>query len=503
MRRTRLLALALALATAPGCSLLFSSSHHVGGEVADSGTPDGASSDSATDAAVDAAIDAGCDSADPDGDGVSECEGDCAPDDPTIYPDAPPICGNGVYESCTHDARATLSALFHAEELGVFHREILLPASLGSIEDDFSFGINRGDGTSHAIEMVAAVHDGTVQGTHAWLSNPIVDEAPTPFHGLFGSNRTAPIAALSFHPANDPNGATVSAFAIDAGAMQTYSGDLFLSPQAYTPAALESTVSFGGTTAGVASTARELDSENIIHGVLVHRMDETLHFQRIDQQSGLTDDLGPLGAYRALILRANNDGIFVAQSLATPEDTTWIDTNAGNYSTLAGLPEAPFRGPVAPISRAGGAAAFVTTGNAIHAGTVTGCGTGACALHTSTEIAPAGDLVSDLRGVVVGTAAGIHGHAVALVRHGASEDTIELILLTDTAAPLSSGAGPALSVPIGGRVDGLGLGTAEQAFMFEGTSAESTAYAVAFGALVTSGGARRIIMSGVSACELH
>jgi hypothetical protein len=45
-----------------------------------------------------------CDATDPDGDGVSECQGDCDNNDPTVHPGAPEICGDMKDNGCTGQA---------------------------------------------------------------------------------------------------------------------------------------------------------------------------------------------------------------------------------------------------------------------------------------------------------------------------------------------------------------------------------------------------------------
>jgi hypothetical protein len=62
----------------------------------DGATPDGGGMDGATDAAMDS----GPVCMDVDGDGVTDCAGDCDDSDPTTYPGAPEICGDGVANDC-------------------------------------------------------------------------------------------------------------------------------------------------------------------------------------------------------------------------------------------------------------------------------------------------------------------------------------------------------------------------------------------------------------------
>jgi len=67
----------------------------------DSGMGDSATTDSgAGDATVDTGVDSGPTCMDADGDGVTDCAGDCDDSDATTYPGAPEICGDGVANDC-------------------------------------------------------------------------------------------------------------------------------------------------------------------------------------------------------------------------------------------------------------------------------------------------------------------------------------------------------------------------------------------------------------------
>jgi len=69
---------------------------------ADAATDSGAdaATDPATDSGADAAMDSGPVCMDGDGDGVTDCAGDCDDGDPTTYPGAPEICGDGIANDC-------------------------------------------------------------------------------------------------------------------------------------------------------------------------------------------------------------------------------------------------------------------------------------------------------------------------------------------------------------------------------------------------------------------
>ncbi len=482
-----------------GCSLLFSSSQHTrggaedGGALIDTGVP----TDSGT---ADTGADAGCDAVDDDGDGFSECQGDCDDGDATAYPDATPICDNGAVESCTRDQRAGMRAFFaNADEVGVFRYEIPITGVSGTVEHALSLAATRGFSGSHAAQFFVALHTGTAAGTHGWIANPLVTEAPDHVTQLFGAE-TGPLVTLTLVGANDFDGRTTYAAGFDGTGSQLYASSFYNHYSTYSPAASTVAVTLGGTPEASASTAADLGSESILHAALVHS-GASLNVMRFDALTNASSMLGVITPYRALVLRATSDGAMIAQSLPTPTDATWLDFGAGTVSTIHAPAAAPFVGPAAALSRTQTAIAFVTTGNAVQSGSMT-CTVGDCTVQDGNEIEPAGDPITELQGVVAGTSTDRHGIAVASVRHGGTDDRIVVTLLDETLAPVAPGDAARITLPLPGRASALAIGSTEQSFYFAGVGGTvSNGYAVAVGVLVENGTDRSLVVSGLRACE--
>ncbi len=64
--------------------------------------------------------------ADPDGDGF-RCDGDCAPNDPTVHPGSPEICGDGIDQDCTGRADDAFECPDCVERFHGTHRYLICP----------------------------------------------------------------------------------------------------------------------------------------------------------------------------------------------------------------------------------------------------------------------------------------------------------------------------------------------------------------------------------------
>jgi hypothetical protein len=103
MRLPRWIVASGCLALLPSCSEAFQASQSTSGPGAGGGTSQtgGGATQTSTGVAQGGGGSGGTTCYDADADGVTDCAGDCDDADPTVFPEAPEICGDGVANGCS------------------------------------------------------------------------------------------------------------------------------------------------------------------------------------------------------------------------------------------------------------------------------------------------------------------------------------------------------------------------------------------------------------------